>query len=70
MTYGTPKFYKEQFMDILADMGDEPLPNTPDLMDNIIEGFLLACEDWFEYHESAARRYAKTRERIRSTFAV
>ena len=70
MTYGTPEYYKEHFMDILADMGDEPKPGDMDFMENIIKGFLLACEDWFEYHESAAKRYAEARERVRSTFAV
>lgn len=70
MTYGTPEFYQDQFADILADVGDAPREGDPDYMDNIIKGFLLACEDWFNYHDSAARRYAETRERIRRTFTV
>lgn len=68
--YGSVEFYKEQFGDILADVGDAPMPGDEDLMNNIVQGFLLSCDDWLKYHEKAAKRYAATGERIRQALAL
>jgi hypothetical protein len=66
LTYGTPEFYKEQFSDLLADVeaGD------PMISENILKGFYLAIEDWFEYHDKQAREYAAIRKRVRSTLGM
>jgi len=66
LTYGTPEFYKEQFSDLLADVeaGDTTIT------ENILKGFYLAIEDWFEYHDKQAREYAAIRKRVRSALGM
>ena len=64
--YGTPKFYAEQFSDLLADVDAE----RPDTVDNLVEGFYLALDSWFEYHDAQTRAYAAMRKRIREALTV
>ena len=66
LTYGTPEFYKEQFSDLLADVD----AGDPMTSENILKGFYLAIEDWFEYHDKQAREYAAIRKRVRSTLGM
>ena len=66
LTYGTPEFYKEQFSDFLADVEAD----DPKISENILKGFYLAIEDWFEYHDKQAREYAAIRKRVRSTLGM
>jgi len=66
LTYGTPEFYKEQFSDFLADVQSD----DPQISENILKGFYLAIEDWFEYHDKQAREYAAIRKRVRSTLGM
>lgn len=44
--YGTPKYYAELFADLIADIQSD----SPEFSDNLIEGFLLAIDDWRNYH--------------------
>ena len=44
--YGTKEFYAEQFADLIADIQH----NSPECSDNLIAGFLLALDDWRQYH--------------------
>jgi hypothetical protein len=44
--YGTKEFYAEQFADLIADVQH----NSPECSDNLIAGFLLALDDWRQYH--------------------
>ena len=56
--YGTIKYYKDHFMDILADAAcedttDENMPHV----ENILEGFQEAITEWLKYHAEAAQTY-------------
>ena len=66
LTYGTAEYYAEQFSDWLADV-DAERPNT---VDNLLEGFCLAIDSWFDYHDAQARTYAELRKRVREALAV
>jgi len=44
--YGTKEFYAEQFADLIADIQYD----SPDCSDNLVSGFLLAIDDWRQYH--------------------
>ena len=66
MTYGTPEYYKEQFMDFMADaQGDEPKYG-----DALVEGFLLAVDDWKQYHQEQVSEYERIGERVRTAFTL
>ena len=66
LEYGTPEFYAECFADFLADVDGK----DPAIADNIIKGFLMSVEDWFNYHEQQANAYAQLRERVREALAM
>lgn len=44
--YGTKEFYAEQFADLIADVQHD----SPEFGDNLVSGFLLALDDWRQYH--------------------
>ncbi len=44
--YGTKEFYAEQFADLIADIQHD----SPEFSDNLVSGFLLAINDWRQYH--------------------
>ena len=44
--YGTTEFYAEQFADLIADIQHD----SPEFSDNLVSGFLLAINDWRQYH--------------------
>jgi hypothetical protein len=44
--YGTTEFYAEQFADLIADVQHD----SPEFSDNLVAGFLLALDDWRQYH--------------------
>ena len=44
--YGTKEFYAEQFADLIADVQHD----SPECSDNLVSGFLLALDDWRQYH--------------------
>ena len=46
LKYGTKEFYAEQFADLIADVQH----NSPEFSDNLVSGFLLALDDWRQYH--------------------
>ena len=66
LTYGTPEFYAEQFSDLLADVDNE----DPAIAENILSGFYIALNDWFDYHEQQANAYAELRVRVREALAM
>ena len=66
LEYGTKEFYAEQFGDILADVDSD----GKHYGDAIIEGFLLAIDDWFNYHDHQATAYDELRERVRKALTV
>ena len=66
MTYGTPEFYKEQFMDFVADAQAD----SPEYGEALIQGFLLALDDWMQYHTTQAAHYGNLQERVRSALGV
>lgn len=66
LTYGTPEFYEEQFSDLLADVE----AGNPEIADNIVKGFFLALDSWFNYHQEQADAYDQLRERVREALAV
>ena len=45
-TYGTTEFYAEQFADFIADIQHD----SPEMSDNLVSGFLLALDNWRQYH--------------------
>jgi hypothetical protein len=66
MTYGTPEYYKEQFMDFLADaQADEPKYG-----DALVEGFILALQDWRDYHAQQVNEYNRVEQRVRQASSV
>jgi hypothetical protein len=66
MTYGTPEYYKEQFMDFMADaQADEPKYG-----DALVEGFILALQDWRDYHAQQVNEYNRIEQRVRQASAV
>jgi hypothetical protein len=66
LTYGTPEFYEEQFSDLLADVE----AGNPEIADNIVKGFFLALDSWFNYHQEQADAYDQLRKRVREALAV
>jgi len=44
--YGSKEFYAEQFADLIADCQHD----SPEYSDNLVTGFLLAIDDWRQYH--------------------
>ena len=84
MTYGTPEFYKEQFMDFVGDaQADHPehgealiqgflldQADHPEHGEALIQGFLLALDDWMQYHTTQAAHYGYLQERVRSALGV
>lgn len=64
--YGTPEYYKEGFADYLADLDAE----NPATTENLMQGFLLAIDEWFSYHQAQANAYAQLRQRVREALAV
>lgn len=65
-TYGTPEFYAEQFGDILADADG----NDARYGDNMIKGFLLALDDWLNYHKEQVDEYERIKQRVREALTV
>ena len=66
MTYGTAEYYKEQFMDILADAQCD----QPEYGDAIVKGFILAIQDWRDYHIQQVNEYNRVEQRVREALAV
>lgn len=64
--YGTPEWYKEQFMDFVADAQED----NPKYGDALVEGFLLALADWKEYHQKQVNEYERIGERVRQALPV
>lgn len=64
--YGTPEYYADLFGDILADVDNA----QPAYADAIVEGFIKAVDDWFNYHDEQARTYAELRKRVREALTV
>jgi hypothetical protein len=64
--YGTPEFYKEHFMDFVADaQADEPKYGNA-----LVEGFLLALEEWKTYHQEQVFEYERLEQRVREAHPV
>lgn len=66
LTYGTPEFYEEQFSDVLADVE----AGNPEIAENIVKGFILSVNSWFNYHTEQADAYAQLRERVRQALGM
>jgi len=66
MTYGTPEYYKEQFMDFMADAQAD----DPKYGDALVEGFILAVQDWRDYHAQQVNEYERIEQRVRQASAV
>ena len=66
LTYGTAEFYKEQFMDFVADAQAD----DPKYGDALVEGFILALRDWREYHKAQVDEYDRIEQRVRQASTV
>jgi hypothetical protein len=66
MTYGTPEYYANGFADYLADVD----ASNPETSTNLIKGFLLAVDEWLEYHQDQVYEYESIRERVRQALPV
>jgi hypothetical protein len=64
--YGTAEYYKEQFMDFVADAQSD----DPKYGDALVEGFLLALEDWKQYHAAQVNEYSRIEQRVREASTV
>jgi hypothetical protein len=66
LTYGTVEFYAEQFAEILADVdASEPMYG-----DAIVEGFILAIDNWRNYHAKQVDEYDRVEQRVRQALTV
>jgi len=66
LAYGTAEYYAEQFADFLADVqADEPKYG-----DALVEGFLLALQDWRNYHEQQVNEYDRIEQRVRQAHTL
>jgi hypothetical protein len=61
LTYGTAEYYQEQFADFLADAD----ASNPQYGNALVEGFLLALNDWKEYHQNQVTEYDRIAQRVR-----
>ena len=66
LEYGTPEYYKEQFMDFLADVDAD----YPKYERNLVQGFILAIDDWRDYHAKQIVAYDRVKQRVRKALAV
>jgi hypothetical protein len=66
LEYGTPEFYKEQFSDSLADV-DAAYPQYEEA---IVQGFILAIDDWRDYHAKQVVAYEGVKQRVRKALAM
>jgi hypothetical protein len=66
LNYGSLEWYSERFADILADVD----ATTPDVADNIMNGFIIALDEWLDYHDKQVSAYAQLRERVRKALTV
>ena len=64
--YGTVEYYAEQFGDFLADADAA----DPKYGDALVGGFLVALQEWKEYHEAQVNEYSRLDERVRSTLTL
>ena len=64
--YGTPEYYKEQFMDFVADAQAD----DPKYGDALVDGFLLALDDWKNYHKDQVDEYERLGKRVRQALPV
>ena len=58
--YGTIEFYAELFTDILADIQHD----SPELGDNLVNGFKLALDDWREYHRDQVNELDRIKNQV------
>lgn len=66
MTYGTAEYYKEQFMDFMADAQFD----QPEYGDALVEGFILAIQDWRDSHSKQVNEYNRVEQRVREALTV
>lgn len=66
MNYGTTEYYAEMFADILSDVEAD----RPEYADAILQGFVLAVNDWLKYHDEQTKAYKVLRERVHQALAV
>ena len=66
LTYGTAEFYAEQFADILADIDH----SDPAYGDAIVEGFILAIDNWRDYYAKQVDEYDRVEQRVRQALTV
>ena len=58
--YGTKEFYAEQFADLIADVQHD----SPEFSDNLVAGFLLALDDWRQYHVKQILELDRAEEKL------
>jgi len=66
LTYGTVEYYAEQFSDILADLDS----SEPMYGDAIVEGFILAIDNWRDYYAKQVDEYDRVEQRVRQALTV
>ena len=60
LDYGTPEFYSKLFADILADVQyDIPGSGTA-----ILQGFVMAIDEWADYHKQEHLAFEELRENL------
>ena len=58
--YGSPEFYANLFADILADVQHD----GPPYGDAILQGFVMAIDEWAEYHKQQHLAYEELRDNL------
>lgn len=66
LTYGTAEYYAEMFGDILADVDH----SNQAYGDSIVEGFVLALNEWRDYYAKQVDECNRVEERVRQALTV
>lgn len=66
MNYGTPKYYAEMFSNLIADAQHD----SPQFGDNLTEGFMLAIEQWKQYHEQQIQELERITKKVNDKIGV
>jgi hypothetical protein len=61
LKYGTPEFYKEQFLDFVVDADY----SRPEYGNALVQGFLMAIQEMRQYHLYQVSEYDRIEQRVR-----
>ena len=66
LTYGTAEYYADMFADIICDIDH----SDPSYGDAMVEGFILAINDWRDYYAKQVDECNRVEQRVRKAPTV